>query len=52
MDTCKVENMMDILADRDLVENGLDSPECDTSDCGTVGAMIFLKLWYLDACSK
>ena len=52
LDTCKVENMMDSWAARGSFENGSNSFGCDTSDCGTVGAMIFLRLLYLDSCSK
>ena len=52
MDTCKVENVMDSWEARDSVENESDSSGCDTSDCGAVGALIFLRLLYLDSCSE
>ena len=49
LDTCKLENMMNSWAARDSVKNGSDSSGCDMSDCGAVGAMIFLRLLYLDS---
>ena len=52
LDTCKVENVIDNWAARDSVENGSDSFGSDTSDCGAVGALIFLRLLYLDSCSE
>ena len=52
LDTCKVENVMDSWAAKDSVENRSDSSGCDTSDCGSVGALIFLRLLYSGSCSK
>ena len=52
LDTCKVENVMNSWAARDSVENGSDSSGYDTSDCGTVGALISRWLLYSDSCSK
>ena len=52
MDTCKVENVMDSGAARDLVENGSDSSGNDTPDSGTVGALIMLRSLYPDYCTK
>ena len=48
----KVENMMNSSVARDSVGNGLDSSEYNRSDCGAVGALIFLRLLYTDSCSK
>ena len=39
-------------ADRDSVENGSDSSGNDTSDCGTSGMLIILRLLYPDSCRK
>ena len=44
LDTRKVENLMDSWAARDSVENGSESSGYDTSDCGAVGVLIFLRL--------
>ena len=52
LDTCKVESMMDNWAAKDSVENGSDSSGYDTSDCGAVGAVIFLRLLYSGSCRK
>ena len=43
---------MDSLAASDSVKNESDSSGCDTSDCGAVGALIFLRLLYLDSLRK
>ena len=50
--TCKVENIVNSWTFRDSVENGSDSSGYDTSDCGAVDALIFLRLLYLASCSK
>ena len=52
LDMYKMENVMDSWLARDSVRNGSDSSSYDTSNCGTVGAMVFLKLLYLDSCDK
>ena len=43
---------MDSWTARDSVENESDSSGYDTSDCGAVGALMFLRLLYLGSCSK
>ena len=52
LDICNLENVMDSWPARDLVKSGSGSSRNDTSDCGTVGALIFPGVLYADSCSK
>ena len=50
--TCQVENVMDYWSAKDSIKEGSDSSGNDMSDCGTVGALIFPRLFYAHSCSK